>query len=84
MTRTLSHPPIISLDDVQHFAMEDASWDLYEKFLRDIGDRPIRVTYDDRRMRVRTRNAQGEFRFDNVSEQGKSQGFGACPVFWFQ
>jgi Uma2 family endonuclease len=32
--------------------MEDASWDLYEKLLRDIGDRPIRVTYDDGRMEI--------------------------------
>ena len=52
MTRTLSHPPALSFDDIQHFVMEDASWDLYEKLLRDIGDRPIRVTYDDGRMEI--------------------------------
>src|SRR5665213_181150 len=52
MTRTLSHPPTLSFDDVQHFVMEDASWDLYEKLLRDIGDRPIRVTYDDGMMEI--------------------------------
>ncbi len=52
MSRTLSHPPIISLDDIQHFVMEDASWGLYERLLRDIGGRPIRVTYDDGRMEV--------------------------------
>jgi Uma2 family endonuclease len=52
MSRTLSHPPAISLDDVQHFVLEDASWDLYEKLLRDIGNRPIRVTYDEGRMEI--------------------------------
>jgi Uma2 family endonuclease len=52
MTRTISGPPIISLDDVQHFVLEDASWYLYERLLRDIGDRPIRVTYDDGRMEI--------------------------------
>ncbi|HET6247783.1 MAG TPA: Uma2 family endonuclease [Tepidisphaeraceae bacterium] len=52
MTRTASHPPAVNLDDVQHFVMEDASWDLYEKLLRDIGDRPIRVTYDQGRMEI--------------------------------
>jgi Uma2 family endonuclease len=52
MTRTISHPPVPSLDDVQHFVMEEASWELYEKLLRDIGNRPIRVTYDDGRMEI--------------------------------
>jgi Uma2 family endonuclease len=52
MSRTLSNPPITSLDDVQHFVLEDASWELYEKLLRDIGDRPIRVTYDEGRMEI--------------------------------
>jgi Uma2 family endonuclease len=52
MSRTLFHPPTILLDEVQHFVMEDASWDLYEKLLRDIGNRPIRVTYDEGRMEV--------------------------------
>ena len=35
---------LISLDDVQHFVLEDASWDLYEKLLRDIG-RPTYSCY---------------------------------------
>ena len=52
MSRTLSHPPAIPLDDIQHFVLEDASWELYEKLLRDIGDRPIRVTYDEGRMEI--------------------------------
>src|SRR5437016_4133384 len=52
MSRTLSHPPVIPLDDIQHFVLEDATWDLYEKLLRDIGNRPIRVTYDEGRMEI--------------------------------
>lgn len=38
MSRTISQPPAISLDSVQHFVMEDASRGLYEKLLKDIGD----------------------------------------------
>ena len=53
MTRTLAHPHHpASLDDVQHLVLEDASWELYEKLLEDIGDRPIRVTYDRGRMEI--------------------------------
>ena len=55
MTRILSRPshvPAISLDDVQHFVMEGASWELYDRLLRDIGDRPIRVTYDTGRLEL--------------------------------
>lgn len=54
MRRTLPHlhPPAVSLDRVQHFVLEEASWELYEKLLRDIGDRPVRVTYDGGRMEI--------------------------------
>jgi Uma2 family endonuclease len=52
MSRTLSHPPELSLADMQHIVLEDASWELYEKLLRDIGNRPIRVTYDNGRMEI--------------------------------
>jgi Uma2 family endonuclease len=55
MSRTLPQPVPASdlqFDDVQHFVLEDASWELYEKLLHDIGDRPIRVTYDDGRMEI--------------------------------
>jgi Uma2 family endonuclease len=41
-----------SLDDVQHFVLEDASWELYEQLLRDIGDRPIRINYDQGRLEM--------------------------------
>ena len=52
MSRTLSAPAVISIDDFQHFVMEDASWELYETLLRNIGSRPIRVTYDSGRMEI--------------------------------
>ena len=54
MSRTLSSPPVIpiSLDEVQHLVLEDASWNLYETLLKEIGDRPIRMTYDDGRLEI--------------------------------
>src|SRR5438552_66424 len=61
MTRTLAHPAParvhpadagVCLDDVQHFVLENASWDLYTKLLRDIGDRPVRITYDRGRLEI--------------------------------
>lgn len=60
MSRTLSHPPVIDIDDIQHFVMEDASWELYEKLLHDIGDRPIRVTYDHGRMEIMSPSPEHE------------------------
>jgi Uma2 family endonuclease len=42
----------VDLDDVQHIVLEDASWELYERLLRDIGDRPIRITYDQGRLEM--------------------------------
>jgi Uma2 family endonuclease len=52
MSRTLSPPATISLDHIQHCLMEEVSWESYEKLLRDIGNRPIRVTYDEGRMEI--------------------------------
>ena len=52
MTRTISHPLKRSNDPVQHFVFEDASWSFYEQLLGEIGDRPIRVTYDQGRMEI--------------------------------
>ncbi|HZK82813.1 MAG TPA: Uma2 family endonuclease [Humisphaera sp.] len=60
MTRTLARPPAVSLDLAQHFVLEDATWELYEKLLQDIGDRPIRVTYDDGRMEIMSPLAEHE------------------------
>ena len=46
-SKKLSPPrdALVPLDEVQHFVMEGASWELYERLLRDIGNRPIRVTW---------------------------------------
>ncbi len=54
MSRAISNPSTVLLDEVQHFVLEDASWELYEKLLKDIGNRPIRVTYDEGRMEIRS------------------------------
>jgi Uma2 family endonuclease len=61
MSRTLTQPPIVDLDQLQHFVFEDASWDLYEEVLRNIGNRPIRVTYDDGRMEIMSPLAEHEY-----------------------
>jgi Uma2 family endonuclease len=42
----------IALDDMQHFVFEDASWAFYERMLREVGNRPIRLNYDDGRLEV--------------------------------
>ena len=34
------------LEDVQHFVLEYANWELYEQLLKTVGNRPIRLTYD--------------------------------------
>jgi Uma2 family endonuclease len=41
---TLAAP--ISLVDQQHIVLDDVSWDFYERLLKEVGDRPIRITYD--------------------------------------
>jgi Uma2 family endonuclease len=35
-----------SLIDQQHIVLHDVSWEFYEHLLAEVGDRPIRVTYD--------------------------------------
>ena len=42
MTRSATQIP---LAEQQHVAFDGASWRLYERLLKDIGNRPIRVTY---------------------------------------
>ena len=44
--------PTPDLDFVQHMVLEDVSWDFYERLLKEIGDRPIRVTYDQGRLEM--------------------------------
>jgi Uma2 family endonuclease len=35
-----------SLVDQQHIVLDDVSWEFYQHLLDEVGDRPIRVTYD--------------------------------------
>jgi Uma2 family endonuclease len=39
--------PGTSLEDQQHIVLYNVSWQLYKRLLREIGDRPIRMTFDD-------------------------------------
>src|SRR4051794_2012849 len=56
MSRTLSQVPKrhekFSLDEVQHIVLDDVSWTFYEQLLKAIGNRPIRVTYDEGRLEI--------------------------------
>src|SRR6478736_4998961 len=40
------------LDDIQHIVLENATWELYDQLLREIGDRPIRINYDQGRLEM--------------------------------
>jgi Uma2 family endonuclease len=40
------------LDDIQHIVLEDATWELYDLLLRESGDRPIRINYDQGRLEM--------------------------------
>ena len=44
--------PNIPLDMQQHIVLDDVSWDLYEHLLEEVGNRPIRMTYDDGRLEI--------------------------------
>jgi Uma2 family endonuclease len=55
MTQVLTRPSpvgIPSLDDIQHLVLEDVDWDLYEALLRNVGDRPLQLTYDQGRLEI--------------------------------
>lgn len=41
-----------SLDDVQHLVLDGVSWELYEHLLKEIGNRPIRLTYDNGELEI--------------------------------
>jgi hypothetical protein len=45
----------IPLAGQQHIVLDDVSWESYEQLLREIGDRAIRVTYDEGWMEIETR-----------------------------
>jgi Uma2 family endonuclease len=42
----------LSLDDHQHIVLEDVSWEFYERLIKEIGERHIRVTFDSGRMEI--------------------------------
>ena len=61
MTQVLSHrrrkKPVrrdsrSDLDDIQHIVLENATWELYDQLLRETGDRPIRINYDQGRLEM--------------------------------
>src|SRR4051812_49434504 len=50
--RTRGGPTPLPLDDMQHIVLEGASWQLYERLLREVGDRPVRINYDQGRLEM--------------------------------
>src|SRR4051794_36538597 len=63
MPQTLTRPPKArpakrtaepdwSVDDVEHVVLEDASWELYTQLLQNIGNRNIRISYDNGRLEM--------------------------------
>jgi Uma2 family endonuclease len=55
MSRTLTqihHRRDWSIDDRQHIVLDDVSWNFYEQVLKEIGNRPLRVTYDEGRLEI--------------------------------
>src|SRR5437016_13722825 len=43
---------VVPLDTLQHLVLDGVSWDYYEQTPREIGDRALRVTYDDGSMEI--------------------------------
>jgi Uma2 family endonuclease len=41
-----------SLIDQQHIVLDNVSWDFYEHLLAEVGDRPIRITFDSGRLEI--------------------------------
>src|SRR4051812_19608195 len=58
MTLALEHPAQTrrtdrsESEDVQHIVLEDVSWSFYERLLREVGDRHLRITYDEGRLEI--------------------------------
>ena len=47
-------------DQPQHLVLEDVSWELYEMLLRNIGNRPLRITFDDGLLEVMSPSLEHE------------------------
>lgn len=41
-----------SIEDVQHLYLDGVSWELYEHLLKEVGDRPLRLTYDNGELEI--------------------------------
>jgi Uma2 family endonuclease len=58
MTRAVSKPPSRSrapgwsLDEVEYLHLEGVSWELYEHLLKVVGNRPLRLTYDNGELEI--------------------------------
>ncbi len=55
MTVLTATPDLFDVDsppDPDHLVLEEVSWAFYQRFLREIGDRTLRVTYNDGRMEI--------------------------------
>src|SRR5687767_4450198 len=66
MTRLASKPPRqtqprLELNDVQHFVLDNVSWEFYERLLKEIGQRPIRVTFDNGMLEIMAPLTEHEF-----------------------
>lgn len=56
---TVANRPI-PLADQQHLVLDPVSWDFYERLLDEIGDRPIRVTFDEGSIEIMSPLAEHE------------------------
>jgi Uma2 family endonuclease len=48
----LDAPNLTTPEPAEHIVLEDMSWEFYEHLLEEIGDRNIRVTYDEGRLEI--------------------------------
>ena len=53
LPRTRRRPKSLPcIDDADHLVLDDISWQFYEQLLKEFGNRPIRVTYDEGRLEM--------------------------------
>src|ERR1700754_3961428 len=50
-----------TLEDVQHLYLEGVSWELYEHLLKVVGNRPLRLTYDNGELEIISPLPEHEF-----------------------
>ena len=49
---TLAAPNLVPYATAQHLVLDGVSWDFYERVLAELGDRPVRVTFDRGRIEI--------------------------------